>query len=198
MQSAREALVQLREGNHRFVTGVRAPLVSAIMSGAQEPKAAILTCSDSRVAPELLFDQGHGDLFVVRVGGNVATPTQLGSLEFGVEQFGIRLVVIMGHSGCGAVMATLLQELEQERDTGSPNLDAIVERIRPAVRAALEVGERHEPTALLAQAVRNNMHNSVRSTREESQLLDHYAEAEGLVIVGAEYSLETGRVEFFE
>ncbi|SVB60550.1 uncharacterized protein METZ01_LOCUS213404, partial [marine metagenome] len=155
----------------------------------------ILGCSDSRVPAEIVFDFSLGHLFVIRVAGNIVAPSQIGSIEFATEQFGTRLVVVMGHADCGAVLATI-NELKRPTESRSPNLSAIVDRIRPAVEPlmAAETGE----TALLNQAVRANIHASVNHLRQGSNILENQISNEGLQIVGAEYSLVSGAVEFLD
>lgn len=163
----------------------------------QAPFAIILGCSDSRVPAEIVFDQGLGDLFVIRVAGNVVAPSQVGSVEFAAERFGTRLVVVLGHSMCGAVTATL-EELERPRANRSPNLRSIVDRIRPAVETLLETDLRRDRDALLRQAVRANIRASVDHLRHGSRIIEELIQRDGPLVVGAEYSLETGAVEFFE
>jgi len=203
MLSALEALNRLREGNHRFAsdTGGRDASASQRRRGAlvagQSPFAIILGCSDSRAPAEILFDQGLGDLFVIRVAGNIVAPSQIGSIEFAAERFGTRLVVVLGHSRCGAVLATL-EELERPTESRSPNLRSIVNRIRPAVETLAAAQPRQTPEALLRPAVRANIHASVDQLRRGSQVLEQLIQHQGLLIVGAEYSLETGIVDFFD
>ncbi len=203
MLTAVEALARLREGNRRFVAGqsTTAALLSsarreALVSG-QEPFAIILGCSDSRVPAELVFDQSFGDLFVIRVAGNIVAPSQVGSVEFAASRFGTRLVVVMGHSQCGAVIATV-EELQGQPSNQSKNLRSIVDRVRPSVEPLL-AGKRHgDPDELLRAAVRANVRASVNHLRHGSELLEKLIPEIGLLVVGAEYSLETGEVEFFE
>jgi carbonic anhydrase len=203
MISAQEALERLREGNGRYVADacVHHTLTTRArrleLAVGQEPFAAILGCSDSRVPAEIVFDQGLGDLFVIRVAGNVVAPSQVGSVEFAAARFGTRLVVVLGHSYCGAVLATL-EELKRPSDDHSPNLRSIVSRIRPAVRALLETELRHDPAALMRQAVRANIRASANHLRNGSEVLEQLIQKEGLLVVGAEYSLETGVVDFFD
>ena len=202
MINALEALVRLRNGNHRFVTGhASTPALShaareALVAG-QEPFAIILGCSDSRVPAELVFDQSFGDLFVIRVAGNVVAPSQIGSVEFAASRFGTSLVVVMGHSQCGAVVATL-EELQGRATNQSRNLRSIVDRVRPSVETLLAGGGRVDPATLLREAVRANVRASVNHLRHGSELLEQLIRENGLLVVGAEYSLETGMVEFFE
>lgn len=166
------------------------------MSGGQEPFAIILACSDSRVPVELVFDQGFGDLFVIRVAGNVVAPSQIGSIEFAASQFGTRLVVVLGHSNCGAVIATL-KELALEQTHRSPNLRAIVDRVRPAVEPILGAHQQSDEETLTGAAVRANIHASVEKLSHGSLILEQLTNDGELSIVGAEYSIETGKVEFF-
>ncbi len=203
MIPAAEALERLREGNHRFAEGrpSRGPLASRerrdeLVAG-QEPFAIVLGCSDSRVPAELVFDQGLGDLFVIRVAGNIVAPSQVGSVEFAAEKFGTRLVVVLGHSGCGAILATV-EELERPSAGRSPNLAAIVEAVRPSVETLMETDLRHDREALLRHAVRANIRASADHLRHGSRVLERLLRDEGLVVVGAEYALDTGRVDFFD
>jgi len=202
MISAREALERLREGNRRFVSDDRSS--QALASGSrrnelaagQAPFAIILGCSDSRVPAEIVFDQGLGDLFVIRVAGNIVASSQVGSVEFAAARFGTRLVVVLGHSQCGAILATL-EELQQPTDQ-SRNLRSIVDRVRPSVEALLATELRHDPEALVRQAVRANIRASADHLRHGSEVLEQLVQTNGLLVVGAEYSLETGIVEFFD
>lgn len=203
MISALEALERLREGNRRFVDEVRGH-ASTIgearrreLASGQEPFAIILGCSDSRVPAEIVFDQGLGDLFVIRVAGNIVAPSQIGSVEFAADRFGTRLVVVMGHSFCGAVQATL-EQLSRPTKEQSRNQRAIVDRIRPSVEALLSTELGHHPDELLHQAVRANVRVSANQLRHGSDILENLIQNDGLIVVGAEYSLETGVVEFFE
>ena len=194
MIPAKHALARLREGNRRFVESHQGP--PARPSTSQQPFAIVLGCSDARVPAELVFGQGFGDLFVIRVAGNIVAPSQVGSVEFAAELFAIRLAVVLGHTQCGAVTATL-QALRGPRGAESPNLRSIVERIRPSVEPLLRSGE-HRDEALIAAAVRANVRASVHQLQHGSALLERRIESDGLLIVGAEYCLETGAVEFFE
>ncbi len=204
MIPALEALQRLREGNRRFVSDVRAGEVSltgqrrrTVLPGDQKPFAIILGCSDSRVPAEIVFDQGLGDLFVIRVAGNIVAPSQVGSVEFAAETFGTRLVVVLGHSQCGAIVATL-DALRQGAGGGSPNLRSIVDRVRPAVETLMATELRHDGDALVRQAVRANIRASVSHLRHGSQILEQLVARQGLLVVGAEYSLETGVVELLD
>ena len=203
MISARAALERLKEGNRRFAAGVRSrdagvrhPRQSETEK-EQEPFAIILGCSDSRVPAEIVFDQGLGDLFVIRVAGNIVAPSQVGSVEFAAAKFGTRLVVVLGHSQCGAVLATL-EELQQPMESQSRNLRSIVGRIQPSVEELLKTELRHDLDALIVRAVRANVDVSVNHLRHGSEILEQLMRDEGLLVVGAEYSLETGEVEFHD
>jgi carbonic anhydrase len=195
------ALERLREGNRRFILerGGREASVDRArrdeLANSQAPFAVILGCSDSRVPVEIVFDQGLGDLFVIRVAGNIVAPSQVGSVEFAADRFGTRLVVVLGHSACGAVLATLE---EMGRPSESPNLRSIVHRIRPAIEPLLETELKNDPAALAHHAVRANIRAAANHLRHGSRILEQLIESEGLVVVGAEYSLETGEVEFFD
>jgi carbonic anhydrase len=203
MISAQEALARLRQGNQRFVAGMQDPfgrMGSAhplTLPREQAPFAVILGCSDSRVPAELVFGQGFGDLFVIRVAGNIVAPSQVGSVEFAAARFGTRLVVVLGHTQCGAVLATL-EELRQPADHQSPNLRAIVDRVRPAVEPLLSTPLANQDDRLVAQAVRANIQAAANHLRHGSALLERLIERDGLLIIGAEYCLETGVVDFFD
>ena len=197
---AEQALARLREGNRRFVDHVIS--LEALLSHArredharaQRPFAVVLGCSDSRAPAEFVFDQGLGDLFVIRVAGNIAAPSQVGSIEFAVEQFQVRLVVVLGHSNCGAVRATLAH-LQAPGDT-SPALRAIVDRIAPGIQPVLS-GCGGESDACMPQAIRANVMATIGNLRAQSDYL-RYAELQGgLRIVGADYDLGSGAVDFF-
>jgi carbonic anhydrase len=203
MITALEAFERLRQGNRRFVADVGKP--TPRVSGGRRielkpdalPFAIILGCSDARVPAEIVFDQGLGDLFVIRVAGNIVAPSQVGSVEFAASRFGTRLVVVLGHSRCGAILATI-EELTQPVDHQSRNLMSIVDRVRPSVQALLQTELRHDPDALVRQAVRANVRASVDHLRHGSSLLEQLVLHDGLLIVGAEYSVETGVVEFLD
>ena len=201
MITSREALDRLRAGNSRFVAGTASAFagpdrVSELASG-QEPFAIVLGCSDSRVPAEIVFDQGLGDLFVIRVAGNIVAPSQVGSVEFAADRFGTPLVVVLGHSRCGAILAAL-EELERPTQDQSRNLRSIVRRVRPSVEALLATPLRDDHDALIDQAVRANVRASTNHLRHGSEVLEQLAEQGKLTIIGAEYSLETGLVDFFD
>jgi len=208
MISAQAALTALREGNRRFVSklglesqleggAARVPRRELPTAAVQEPLAIVLGCSDARVPAEIVFDQGLGDLFVIRVAGNIVAPSQIGSVEFAAAAFGTRLVVVLGHSNCGAIHATLEQLARPSREQ-SRNLRSIVDRIRPAVAGLLERDPPRDRQALEQQAVRANIRMSANHLRHGSELLEQLIQSDGLLVVGAEYSLETGVVDFFD
>ena len=202
MDTASRALERLKAGNQRFVDGnlnseiLASPARRNKLIGDQKPFAIILGCSDSRVPGEIIFDQGLGDLFMIRVAGNVVATSLIGSVEFAAEQFGCQLVVVLGHSNCGAVSATL-DQLQHSVEARSKNLSAIVDRISPSVEGLLESDLKDNPGALLSAAVQANIRASVRQLSQGSEVLTELLESGKLLIVGAEYSLETGLVAFF-
>jgi len=200
---AADALVRLREGNRRFAADEPANAGSTYRSRRletapnQEPFAVILGCSDSRVPAEIVFDQGLGDLFVIRVAGNIVAPSQVGSVEFAAARTGARLVVVLGHSRCGAILATL-EEMNRPSKDQSRNLRSIVERIQPAIAPILATQISPTDDALIRRAVRANVMASATHLRHGSEVLERLIQTDGLMIVGAEYCLETGLVEFFD
>lgn len=202
MKNAQEALAELQTGNGRFIRGTSDydPSLNAVQRSqllkGQTPFAVVLGCSDSRVPVEMVFDQGFGDLFVIRVAGNVVASSQIASVEFAAAQFGVRLVVVMGHTNCGAVAATIDALTTSELSDSLSNLRSIVDRIRPAVEGLLDLNL--EKDQLIKQAVRSNARISANSLRHGSQVLEQLSETDNLLIVGAEYCLETGKVEFFD
>lgn len=203
MIPARDALIRLRDGNLRFTSDERDADVfmsrtrRAELTQSQQPFAIVLGCSDSRVPAEIVFDQGLGDLFVIRVAGNIVAPSQVGSVEFAAERFGTRLVVVLGHSQCGVIVATL-EDLRRPAESQSRNLRSIVDRVRPSVEGLLQTDLKDDLDALVAQAVRANIRASANHLRHGSPVLEQLIQEDGLLVVGAEYSLETGVVEFFD
>jgi len=203
MISALEALARLHDGNRRFVSDTQSgsrfsgQTRRLELSSGQEPFAIVLGCSDSRVPAEIVFDQGLGDLFVIRVAGNIVAASQIGSIEFAADRFGTRLVVVLGHSNCGAILATV-DELSQSVENQSRNLRSIVDRVRPSVQTLMATELRNDREALVREAVRANIRASTDHLRYGSEILEHLIEGDGLMVVGAEYSLETGIVEFFD
>ncbi len=192
MIAAHDALQRLRDGNRRFVSNVRSHDSLAgearrvEVAAGQEPFAIVLGCSDSRVPAEIVFDQGLGDLFVIRVAGNIVAPSQVGSVEFAAERYGTRLVVVLGHSQCGAILATI-EELKRPTTNQSRNLHSIVDRVRPSVEPLLRTGLERDPDALVRDAVRANVCLSASHLRHGSDILEHLIEEDGLIVVGAEY-----------
>jgi carbonic anhydrase len=203
MIAASEALARLQEGNRRFAsnTGGADTVLShdrrPELTRGQWPFAIVLGCSDSRVPAEIVFDQGLGDLFVIRVAGNIVAPSQIASVEFAASRFDTRLVVVLGHSQCGAVLVTL-EELRRPAEERSRNLRAIVDRVRPAVEGLLAAGHEVDPDTLVEQAVRANIRAAAEHRRHGSPVLEQLIRQHGLEVIGAEYSLETGMVEFFD
>ena len=201
--AAHEALESLREGNRRFASDTRrVDSLSGLTRRAelvngQQPFAIVLGCSDSRVPAEIVFDQGLGELFVIRVAGNIVAPSQIGSVEFAAEQFGTRLVVVLGHSQCGAVRATL-EQLQRPDKAQSRNLRSIVDRIRPSVEGLLATDLGGDRDALIREAVRANVRVSANQLRHGSEILERLIDRDGLLVVGAEYSLESGLVDVFD
>ncbi|QIK38637.1 carbonic anhydrase [Caldichromatium japonicum] len=201
--SAWEALERLREGNRRFTQNLTSldRLLTyqrrAELSAGQRPFAVILGCSDSRAPAEILFDQGLGDLFVIRVAGNVVAPSQIGSVEFAVSRYGTRLVVVLGHIHCGAIDATL-ESLVAGEDSDSRHIASIVERIKPAVLPLVETELRHNRSALHRAAVRANIRASANQLRHGSAIIERLIAEDGLIVIGAEYNLDSGLVDFFD
>jgi carbonic anhydrase len=200
--SPQEALIRLREGNQRFVSGIRSldalpnQARRAAVAAEHKPFAVVLGCSDSRVPAEIVFDQGLGDLFVIRVAGNIVAPSQVGSVEFAAGRFDTPLVVVLGHTQCGAILATL--EEVRSPATHSPNVRSIVDRIRPSLETLLATELRWDEDRLVQEAVRANVRASADHLRHGSALLERLIQDGSLVVVGAEYSLETGEVDFFD
>ncbi len=200
---AADALQRLRDGNRRFVAGERSfaaafdPARRSALTAGQEPFAIVLGCSDSRVPAEIVFDQGLGDLFVIRVAGNIVAPSQVGSVEFAAARFGTRLVVVLGHSRCGAILAAI-EDVRGAATAQSRALRSIVDRVRPSVESLMAAAPASDEATLVAHAVRANVRASADHLRHGSALLERLVREEGLVVVGAEYSLETGVVDFFD
>jgi len=201
--NALEALKDLKEGNTRFVHDVNGNDIetNAAQRNAlvekQEPKAIILGCADARVPAEIVFDQNLGDLFVVRVAGNIVRPTQIGSIEYAVSHLGTRLIVVLGHSNCGAVAATV-DSVVSSSPAPSPGLDSLISEITPAVKIIMDNNEGIETSDLIAKSVRENVSHSVKNLESKSEILKEFIQNESLLVVGAEYALETGAVDFFD
>jgi carbonic anhydrase len=199
---AGEALTRLRTGNQRYVQNVRSvdSMISHSRRGdmtLQSPFAIILGCSDSRAPAEIVFDQGLGDLFVIRVAGNIVAPSQVGSVEFAAERFGTRLVVVMGHTGCGAIDAAI-EAISGEHGPTSRNVLSIVDRVRPGIESLFSTEVARDPTRLRREAMRANVRASVEHLRHGSDIIERLAEQGGLAVVGAELDLATGEVTFFD
>jgi carbonic anhydrase len=201
--NAIEALEKLKQGNARFIKNVRGaePILSQVRRAdfvhGQNPFAVILGCSDSRVPAEIIFDQGLGDLFVIRVAGNVVAPSQVGSVEFAMERFDIPLVLVLGHTMCGGVGATL-DVLQKRADAGSIGLMSIVNRIRPAIEPLLQTELAGQPDALMRASIRANVRASANQLRHGSAIIERMVSERGLAVVGGVYELATGEVDFFD
>lgn len=203
--NAHDALARLSEGNRRFVANVRSnePMIGAArraeIAVTQNPFAIVLGCSDSRVPAEIVFDQGLGDLFVIRVAGNIVAPSQLGSIEFAIDRFGTNLVVVLGHSRCGAITATL-DAIQAEEASGpmSRNMASIVDRILPAMSPIVRALPGGARDSLIAAGVRANVQASVNHIRHGTVALERMTLRNELLIVGAEYDLASGEVLFFD
>ncbi len=200
----KQALEQLKQGNLRYIESLKKGSYSINnpeLVVEQNPVAIILGCSDARVPVEMVFDQGLGDLFVIRVAGNVVAPSQIGSIEFAVEKFATRLVVLLGHSYCGAVTACV-EALVNPAQNYSPNLQSIVDRIRPSVHNLHELatanGNDINVNELIARSIRANVDMSVSQLKHGSRILEDMVRTGELLIVGAEYNLQTGKVDFFD
>jgi carbonic anhydrase len=201
--SAAQALSRLEQGNQRFlsrIAGGEARIKSirpAELVDEQRPFAIVLGCSDSRVPAEIVFDQGLGSLFVIRVAGNIVAPSQIGSVEFAAERYGTRLVVVMGHTGCGAVEATLDAILNATAPR-SNNLRSIVDRIRPALEPLCQTELALDPSGLMRAAVRANVLAAANQLRHGSVLLESLIMTSELCVTCAEYNLSNGVVDFFD
>lgn len=196
-----EAIDRLLEGNRRFVTGVRSvePLLShlkmaELAKAGQRPFAIVLTCSDSRSPAEMIFDQGLGDLFVVRVAGNVVAPSLLASIEFAAANFGSAVVVVLGHTQCGAVKATIQHSENPSEVLPSPHLEELVGRIRPAVDA-LQKKSMSSESEKLHLATESNIHRSRKLILEQSKIVRELAAEGKLSVVGALLDISTGVVK---
>lgn len=187
---------RLEQGNQRFMAGkAEHPRIDILRrvetaTQGQKPFATILTCSDSRVPPEYIFDQGVGDIFVIRVAGNIAGTSEAATIEYGTEHLGTPLLVVMGHKSCGAVSATV-QKAEVH---GS--LPKLVERIVPAVEAARAKQPNATGTDLLNAAIKANVMQSIADLLHGSDIVRHLVSEAKLTIVGAVYDIETGKVDW--
>lgn len=193
-----EAIARLIAGNRRFTsslgTSQARPWSAELAVKAQRPFAIVLGCSDSRTPVEILFDEGFGDLFVVRIAGNIVAPSVVGSIEFAAAQFGSRLVVVMGHTRCGAVGATV-DAIETGSGPQSKNIRSITDRIAPHIEPLVRPGNRDD---ILRESIRANVRASADHLRHGSQILEELVESGALAVVGAEYDIETGVVDFFD
>ena len=203
MLTAEEALERLKAGNQRFVEGntknqrLLTHHERAQMAETQEPFAIVLGCSDSRVPAEMVFDQGLGDLFVIRVAGNIVAPSQVGSVEFAAESFHCPVVIVLGHTHCGAIDSTI-EALRNPQQPPSVNLMSIVNRVRPSVEILMQTELKDDLKKLSIHAVRSNVFASVNQLRHGSAVLENLIAQGRLKVVGAEYSLENGQVTFFD
>lgn len=200
---AKDALNRLRDGNTRFVDGDRC--IDTYLSHTkldkhlmgQAPYAVVLGCSDSRVPVEIIFDVGLGDLFVIRVAGNIVAPSLIGSVELAAGNFGARLVLVLGHTECGAVQATY-DALQEPVEYRSKNINSIIEYVRPSFELLLASGEDYDRETLIKKAIRSNVRATVNGLMRGSKMLEKLIRDDGLLVIGAEYSLETGVVDFFD
>lgn len=201
--TALEALKRLQEGNERFTQDINGNDIETnaaqrtALVEKQEPIAIILGCADARVPAEIVFDQNLGDLFVVRVAGNIAKPTQIGSIEYAVHHLGTRLIVVLGHSSCGAVAATV-DSVMSSSQAPSPGLDSLISTITPAVKTVMSNNADIDTESLIAKSVRENVSNSVKALQSNSDILKDVIQNDNLLVVGAEYDLATGTVHFFD
>ena len=188
--TAAEALKQLKEGNARYVKGdLKHPHTDPQrrdeLKESQHPFAVILSCADSRVVPELLFDQGLGDLFVIRVAGNIAKEKVIGSIEYAIKFLNSKLIVVLGHESCGAVNASL-----GDADPGG-HIGKIIERIKPAVYMAKRLPGDH-----LTNAIKINAQIVSEELKESKPILADAVKSAGVEVVSAYYKLSTGEVEY--
>jgi carbonic anhydrase len=197
-----QAISRLKEGNLRFISGTRSiePLFShlklrELAVNGQKPFAIVLTCSDSRCPAEMIFDQGLGDLFVIRVAGNVVAPSLLASIEFAAANFGSAVVLVLGHTQCGAVTDTVQHARDPLTPLLSPHLEELVGRIRPAVETALRTVPL-EHVDLLSHSIHENVRRSMRLIETQSTIVLDLVRKGSLSIQGAILDLSTGKVEF--
>ena len=199
---SREALERLREGNERYINNVRS--VDSMLSHSrrgdmalQSPFAIVLGCSDSRAPAEIVFDQGLGDLFVIRVAGNIVAPSQIGSVEFAAQRFGTRLVVVMGHTQCGAIDATI-EAVTSEHDPASRNMMSIVSRVRPGIEGLMATELARDPVRLRREAMRANVRASVNHLRHGSEVIERLADTRAWRWSAPSWISATGEVTFFD
>lgn len=197
----KEALKRLKEGNDRFVQGVKS--INSLLSHnqkaeladqGQRPYAIILGCADSRAPAETVFDAGLGDLFVVRIAGNIISPMGLGSIEFAAANFGTPLCVVLGHTKCGAVAATV-EAVQKKKRAPSDHIQDIVLEIEPSVKLAIAAGSKQD-RPLVEEAARLNVVRNMERILERSSILSSLAEKDLFKVVGGVYNLHTGYVEF--
>lgn len=205
-----EALQKLMEGNKRYVenqmTGTKLCDLTTRsgLAKSQKPYAIILTCSDSRVPPEIVFDKGLGEIFVVRVAGNVPDPVVLGSIEYAAEHLGSPLIMVLGHERCGAVKATVDAK---GKSTGSPNIDAIVKTVAPNVKTAAKDCDACKGEAKCADTKKDafvecvidaNAKTVAANLTKKSKILNHLQHEKKIKIVAAKYDLDDGIVTIFK
>jgi carbonic anhydrase len=198
MIDANEALQRLQEGNERYLAGEGGGASMqdfAPLAADQSPAVILLGCSDSRVVPEVLFDQGLGELFVVRVAGNMASPEVMASIEFAVLRFGSPLLVVLGHTDCGAVSAAMAELSEPTADIPR-NIKSLVDRMTPAIKSVRP--SQDDDGGWMEKAVRANVSASLRHLLQTSGPIKEAVGAQTLTVVGAEYNLSTGAVEFLD
>ncbi len=190
--SAADAWRDLLQGNQRFIAGERAvmdfPNKRVELIAGQHPFAAIISCSDSRVPPELLFDQGLGDLFIIRVAGNVAGPIELGSIEYSIEHLHTPLLIVLGHQSCGAVDAAV-------QGPAGGNIQSILNEIKPAVETAKKT---HRTVNLVEDSVDENVKLVIKNILKRSPVTEEYVKEGKLTIIGAKYFFDTGKIEVIE
>ena len=208
--SPEEALKNLMDGNQRYVenqmTGTKLCDLTtrSSLAKSQHPYAIILTCSDSRVPPEIIFDKGLGEIFVIRVAGNVPDPVVLGSIEYAAEHLGSPLVMVLGHERCGAVKATVDSK---GKSSGSKNIDAIVKAVAPSVKTAAKDCQACKDDKKCADTRKDefvecvvdaNAKNVAASLTKNSKILNHLLHAKKIKIVAAKYDLDDGKVTLFK
>lgn len=198
----KDALRELHAGNKRFVAHLHNETPTDNHNRQHEliinqrPIAIIVGCSDARVPPELIFDQGMGDLFVIRVAGNIITPAQLESIEFAALAFGPRLVVVLGHTCCGAVQATVNALIDPSTNPDGM-YPTVVEHVRPSAQAAIDAGGA-STDEIVDHATHHNVRRSIETITTKSRALKKLMLVEGMLVVGAKYRIEDGAVEFLE
>lgn len=202
MKTPQQVIEDLSAGNQRFLRGDSIQSSNASLKKLKDfaktgqlPKAIVLCCSDSRAPVEMIFDQDIGDLFVIRVAGNVVAPSLVGSVEFAVSTFGTNLVLVMGHTQCGAITSTI-DHIENSHAISSENIHDIVSRIKPHIFPITQLGL--SPEEMQARAVEANVRASVSQLSHSSRLVEGLMSQGKLQILGAVLDLATGRVAFLE